>query len=130
MSRDEDGGMKTEQGRRFKPYPAYKDSGVEWLGKIPAHWTVTALKRIGSLQAGAGFPDDKQGLFDEEVPFFKVGDMGMPGNEREMLMHQHSVSRSTARQLRAFVFPPSTITFAKVGAALLLNRRRLLVRPS
>jgi hypothetical protein len=22
---------------RFKPYPAYKDSGVEWLGKIPAH---------------------------------------------------------------------------------------------
>ena len=25
--------------RRFKPYPAYKDSGVEWLGEIPAHWT-------------------------------------------------------------------------------------------
>lgn len=24
--------------RRFKPYPAYKDSGVEWLGEIPAHW--------------------------------------------------------------------------------------------
>ena len=22
---------------RFKPYPAYKDSGVEWLGEIPAH---------------------------------------------------------------------------------------------
>lgn len=26
--------------RRFKPYPAYKDSGVEWLGEIPAHWSV------------------------------------------------------------------------------------------
>ena len=24
--------------RRFKPYPAYKDSGVGWLGEIPAHW--------------------------------------------------------------------------------------------
>ena len=23
--------------RRLKPYPAYKDSGVEWLGEIPAH---------------------------------------------------------------------------------------------
>ena len=23
---------------RFKPHGAYKDSGVEWLGKIPAHW--------------------------------------------------------------------------------------------
>ena len=22
----------------LKPYPAYKDSGVEWLGKAPEHW--------------------------------------------------------------------------------------------
>lgn len=26
--------------RRFKSYPAYKDSGVEWLGEIPASWRV------------------------------------------------------------------------------------------
>ena len=123
-------GERVGMQRRFKPYPAYKDSGVEWLGEIPAHWTATALKRIGDLQAGAGFPDDEQGALDEELPFFKVGDLGMPGNERQMLTHQHSVSRATARRLRAFVFPPSTIVFAKVGAALLLNRRRLLARPS
>jgi type I restriction enzyme S subunit len=30
-------------GRRFKPYPAYKDSGVEWLGEIPAHWDVAPV---------------------------------------------------------------------------------------
>lgn len=29
--------------RRFKPYPAYKDSGVEWLGEIPAHWEVAPV---------------------------------------------------------------------------------------
>jgi type I restriction enzyme S subunit len=29
--------------RRLKPYPAYKDSGVEWLGEIPAHWEVAPL---------------------------------------------------------------------------------------
>ena len=28
---------------RFKPYPAYKDSGVEWLGEIPAHWDVAPV---------------------------------------------------------------------------------------
>lgn len=22
----------------YKPYPAYKDSGVEWLGEVPEHW--------------------------------------------------------------------------------------------
>ena len=28
------------QSRRFRPYPEYKDSGIEWLGEIPAHWEV------------------------------------------------------------------------------------------
>jgi type I restriction enzyme S subunit len=31
---------------RFKPYPAYRDSGVEWLGEIPAHWEVKRLKSV------------------------------------------------------------------------------------
>jgi type I restriction enzyme S subunit len=38
--------------RRFKLYPAYRDSGVEWLGKIPAHWEVRMLKRLAAMQAG------------------------------------------------------------------------------
>ncbi len=25
---------------KWNPYPAYKDSGVEWLGEIPTHWEV------------------------------------------------------------------------------------------
>ena len=29
--------------RRFKPYPAYKDSGVQWLGEIPAGWEVAPV---------------------------------------------------------------------------------------
>jgi hypothetical protein len=32
--------------RRLKSYPAYKDSGVEWLGEIPAHWEVKRLKFV------------------------------------------------------------------------------------
>jgi len=30
--------------RQFKPYPAYTDSGIEWLGEIPEHWDVRRLK--------------------------------------------------------------------------------------
>ena len=36
--------LRAEPLRRFKPYSAYKDSGVEWLGEIPAHWEVKRLK--------------------------------------------------------------------------------------
>lgn len=35
---------------RWKPYPRYKDSGVEWLGEIPAHWEVRRLKTIATVQ--------------------------------------------------------------------------------
>ncbi len=36
--------------RRYKPYPAYKDSGVEWLGEIPAHWDLRRLKTSAAVQ--------------------------------------------------------------------------------
>jgi type I restriction enzyme S subunit len=36
----------------FPRYEAYKDSGVEWLGVIPAHWVVTRVKRVSSFSTG------------------------------------------------------------------------------
>ena len=32
--------------RTGRPYPAYKDSGVEWLGKVPAHWEVVEAQAL------------------------------------------------------------------------------------
>ncbi len=34
--------------RTGQPYPAYKDSGVEWLGRVPAHWEVAALRHLAT----------------------------------------------------------------------------------
>jgi hypothetical protein len=36
---------------RYKPYPRYKDSGVEWLGKIPEAWEVKRLRLHGGDQS-------------------------------------------------------------------------------
>jgi type I restriction enzyme S subunit len=30
----------------LKPYPAYKDSGLDWLGTIPSHWGLLRAKRL------------------------------------------------------------------------------------
>lgn len=38
--------------RHFK----YKDSGVEWLGQVPAHWDVTTCGRYASILSGFAFP--------------------------------------------------------------------------
>lgn len=34
---------------KWKPYPAYKPSGVEWLGEVPEHWEVKRLKYSASI---------------------------------------------------------------------------------
>ena len=35
---------------RYRPYPAYRDSGVEWLGDIPENWDVKRLKEFATVQ--------------------------------------------------------------------------------
>jgi type I restriction enzyme S subunit len=45
--------------RRFKPYPAYRASGVDWLGKVPAHWEIKRLKNLAGLRAGAAITSDR-----------------------------------------------------------------------
>jgi len=88
------------------------------------------MKRLGRFRAGAGFPEEEQGLADGDLPFFKVSDMNLPGNDVFMLKHANSVSYETARRLGAHIFHSGTIIFPKVGAALLLNKRRILTSPS
>ncbi len=29
---------------KYQTYPAYKDSGVEWLGEVPEHWNTLTFK--------------------------------------------------------------------------------------
>jgi len=56
----------------FPKYEHYKDSGVEWLGEVPAHWRVAPIKHLGRLKGGAGFPHDAQGTQGAELHFHKV----------------------------------------------------------
>lgn len=112
------------------PHAPMKDSGIEWLGEVPAHWTVKPLKRIGVFNAGAGFPHDEQGIEGEELSFHKVNALGKAGPDGVLPISDDSVSRETANRLRAFIFPAGSIVFAKIGAALLLGRIRQLNAPA
>lgn len=54
----------------FPSYPVYKESGVEWLGEVPEHWTVIALKWLSPVFRGASpRPIDDPIYFDDEGEF-------------------------------------------------------------
>ncbi|WP_018948458.1 restriction endonuclease subunit S [Thioalkalivibrio sp. ALMg11] len=44
----------------FPRYPEYKDSGVEWLGEVPAHWRVLAGRRLFKQRKERPHPGDEQ----------------------------------------------------------------------
>jgi type I restriction enzyme S subunit len=51
-------------------YPTYKNSGVEWLGEVPEHWTVIALKWLSPVFRGASpRPIDDPIYFDDKGEF-------------------------------------------------------------
>ncbi len=56
----------------LKPYPAYKPSGVEWLGEVPAHWAVTQVKRHYAIQLGKMLQPYAAGPTDLQVPYLKA----------------------------------------------------------
>ena len=62
---------------RYKAYPSYTPSGVEWLGEIPAHWEAKRLKNVLRLNPSGTeirrLPSDTMVSF---VPMEAVGDYG------------------------------------------------------
>jgi len=43
-----------KQNQTYKPYPAYKDSGVEWIGEIPEGWNFSNLRWLINIASGEG----------------------------------------------------------------------------
>ena len=92
-------------------------------------WEQRKLGDLGKAKSGFGFPESEQGG-KEGVPFFKVSDMNLKGNEFEMTTATNYV---THEQISLKKWKPieevPAIFFAKVGAAVLLNRKRLCRLP-
>jgi type I restriction enzyme S subunit len=41
-----------ENNMTIKGYPAYKNSGIDWIGEIPAHWEVNRIKYLFLIGRG------------------------------------------------------------------------------
>jgi type I restriction enzyme S subunit len=66
--------------RRFRPYPQYKDSGVDWLGKIPVDWRIIPLKRICQLAYGDSLSEEER----------REGDFAVYGSNGPVGIHDRS----------------------------------------
>lgn len=117
---------------QFSKYPngTLKGYATGELGHIPVDWEVVTCGEIGKFRGGSGFPTGVQGQTSGKYPFYKVSDMNNDGNGIFMSDSNNWISSNIRKLLGSTIFPAGSIIFAKVGAAIFLERKKILTIPS
>ena len=92
-----------------------KESGVEWIGKVPEHWKVAFLKRYCSIKTGST-PSTKESKFydSEDINWFTPGDF-----QSDILFDSNKKISDFARACNACkIFPARSIYMIGIGGTI------------
>ncbi|MGI9061707.1 MAG: restriction endonuclease subunit S [Ktedonobacteraceae bacterium] len=101
---------------KWKTYPAYKDSGVEWLGEIPEHWEIWkiahAFKQIGSGTTPLTSHED---YYEGDIPWVNTSELrdGPIFDTAKKLTKRALLDLTPLR-----IYPPGTLLVALYGATI------------
>ncbi len=59
----------------LNPDALMKNSGIEWVGDVPAHWGVMLLKRVADVHTGVAKGKDHSGAATISVPYLRVANV-------------------------------------------------------
>ncbi len=102
--------------RTGQPYPAYKDSGVEWLGEVPEHWGLSKLRHCAAVSGGMTPSMADRRFWDGQIPWVTPKDL----KSREI---SDSILRITNDALEE-----TSIRLVEPPAVLLVVRGMILAR--
>jgi type I restriction enzyme, S subunit len=102
--------------RTGKPYPKYKDSGVEWLGEIPKHWEGRKLKTFCSLISKGTTPSTEgKGFVDYGIRFIKAENIS---NGKLNLSPEFFIDSETDNLLKRSQLKKNDILIVIAGATI------------
>jgi type I restriction enzyme S subunit len=106
---------------------AMQDSGVEWLGEIPAHWTNARLKFVARLETGHTPSRSKDKYWEEcTIPWVTLSDVGKLRSGRLDYIREtkEKISELGLENSSARLLPEGTVILsrtASVGFAAILE---------
>lgn len=98
----------------IRKYPAYKDSGVEWLGEIPEHWKKVKLNRVVFFQEGPGLRNWQ--FKDEGIKVICVTNITPPSIDFSKMTKYISINEYNSKYLH-FTVDRGDILLASSGAS-------------
>jgi type I restriction enzyme S subunit len=102
----------------FPRYPAYKDSGMEWLGEVPEHWSILSLKRRYAIQGGSTPKTDRQEFWDGDIAWITPADLSSL-SDRFIRFSQRSLTPEGVSSCATTIVPPGSVilsTRAPIGS--------------
>ena len=114
------------RGPRFRPYPEYRDSGVEWLGQIPAEWDLKRLKYLATFNDEA-LPETTDPGF--EMSYVDIGSVDAAAGltETESLIFEKAPSRARRIVRDGDVIVSTVRTYLRAIAAIQAAEPNLIV---
>ena len=94
--------------RRFRPYPEYMDSGVDWLGEIPASWEVQPLKHLATFSTGWTPPTGREELYGGEHLWANISDLG----PRVLNKTEKTISDAAIQEARLRIVDAGSLLFS------------------
>ncbi|HFT4686121.1 TPA: restriction endonuclease subunit S [Klebsiella pneumoniae] len=101
---------------KYKAYPEYKDSGVEWLGEIPTSWQMWKLSHAYEVIGSGTTPtSNNESYFQGDIPWVTTGEL------REKIIYDtdKKVKESTLQIFSALkIHPAGSVVIAMYGATI------------
>lgn len=93
----------------------YKDSGIEWLGAVPSHWTYDKLFRLCDNVGSGGTPQStNQSYYDGDIFWVQSGDL----TDSYVYDTKKKINELAIQNSSAKVFPENTLLVAMYGATI------------
>ena len=110
------GKVKIANGKACGEYESYKDSGVEYLGKIPLDWNIKRLRYIGKCQNGISKGGE---FFGSGYPFVSYGDvynnLVLPETVSGLIESTHEEQENYSVKAGDIFFTRTSETIEEVG---------------
>lgn len=99
----------------YKPYPAYKDSGVEWLGRVPEHWVTKKLLYWISGYGSGTTPSSEDEYSTDGLPWVTTGEL----RENTVSSTEKCVTHDALKNNSALkLHPAGSLVIAMYGATV------------
>ena len=105
----------------LNPDAPMKDSGVEWLGEVPEHWTVIPLRLAARIESGHTPSRSREDYWiDEECifPWFTLGDVWQirDGKKEYVYETQEKISQAGLDNSAARLLPANTVILSRTAS--------------